>query len=360
MQKYQNRLSGLWLRSALTVSLNSFVLATAQGAEPPGYSSIAKWTLNDGTSTTLVNDYANGFDGVVTTNTSTSTVDATRTATDTPPSPEEGVAVDLLGAGPGGVTQSSIIAANTSNGGSLFAETVVTGTSPVTYDFYEGSRTISAWVKLKSSTQGLPLAEGIPSVIFYQGHPPAQSGDRACRLDTGTGVQSANPGAAEVPSNCRAFALGLYRPVGTQKGYVTFGNTNGDPYSQNNAYILDSTTNEDCDIDLLSTGSAGNIDKWHHVVGVFSLDLMDQGLNSAIIYIDGHKCGSGKIVHPYTDVSSAATWRIGTHMDYVTGYSDPQNNYPLRGMIDDVRVYDRALGQPAVTWLYNNTGRASN
>lgn len=91
---------------------------------------------------------------------------------------------------------------------------------------------------------------------------------------------------------------------------------------------------------------------------------MGFGANSAILYIDGKKCDSGKIAHPYTDVGTGtdpSTWRIAAGMDIPSTSSAQQYAVnPFKGKIDDVRVYDRALGQPAVTWLFNNTGRASN
>ncbi len=78
-------------------------------------------------------------------------------------------------------------------------------------------------------------------------------------------------------------------------------------------------------------------DTWYHLVGVFDRDG-DVGR----VYIDGSKEAEGAMV---TDpLSNDATTKIGCRND--------TSDYAFDGVIDDVRIYDRALSAEEVEQLY--------
>lgn len=86
--------------------------------------------------------------------------------------------------------------------------------------------------------------------------------------------------------------------------------------------------------------SAASLDGWVHVVGVF-----DPGVVSAI-YINGEldnfKAGSGSIIyhaHPFC---------IGRYWN--------GDKYTFNGAIDDVQIYDKALSEEDVLYLFSNPG----
>lgn len=349
--------------AAVTLSLlNLFATGELMAQDPSGFTSVAKWTLNDTPlSTTVVNEYAANFDGVITVGASSGVVDATRTASDTPGgSSGAGAAISFVGGmntSDGNQTHNSVIEPASGMDASFIDKDGSTGSGQngVNYDFYEGSRTVSAWVKFGSDD----LAVGESRVVFYHGHPVYNwpGIDRICQLNDS--VQTDLPGTVVTAHACRGFALGVYRASSTAAHFY-FGNTNGD-FSNHNAAFLLQTGSYGCDANLLNSTNVG---RWHHVVGVFSLDQMSEGEESTHIYIDGVKCGSGKIAHPYTDVTpNSSTFRIGSGADILDN-SDPDQHIfsinPFDGMIDDVRVYKRVLGLPAVIWLFNNSGRSGN
>ncbi len=84
--------------------------------------------------------------------------------------------------------------------------------------------------------------------------------------------------------------------------------------------------------------------RWYHVVGTF-----DSSTNKIYIYVNGENRGSANFT--------------GTPMDYGTnpiyiGTADPYNStYPfwLKGQIDEVRIYNRALSAAEIQAIYNAT-----
>jgi hypothetical protein len=89
-----------------------------------------------------------------------------------------------------------------------------------------------------------------------------------------------------------------------------------------------------------SSTSTFNDNQWHHAVGTFD------GSNLRI-YVDGNLQGSlvttTQVYYPATGAAA-----IGRDGDNNTGY--------FSGLIDEVRIYNRALTADEVTDLYNNYG----
>ena len=85
--------------------------------------------------------------------------------------------------------------------------------------------------------------------------------------------------------------------------------------------------------------------QWHHAVGVRNGDTIT-------IYIDGVQEGTATGVSAY-NISNATTFFVGA---YGTGAGQANWN----GLIDDVRVYNRALSATEIQALYESTYRAVN
>src|SRR4029077_9498345 len=84
---------------------------------------------------------------------------------------------------------------------------------------------------------------------------------------------------------------------------------------------------------------------WHHFAVTF-----DDAADSLKLYIDGALAAT-------TSTTSSVTWtglgtktRVGSHGNASTAYD-------LRGAIDDVRVYDKALSQAEIIDLFGLVGR---
>jgi hypothetical protein len=83
-------------------------------------------------------------------------------------------------------------------------------------------------------------------------------------------------------------------------------------------------------------------DQWHHVVGTLSKTKSDGGLIYSI-YVDGKLDNTA--TGPSIGIVAATTlgWAIGARYDGTYGY---------RGLIEDVRIYDRALSPSEVQTIY--------
>jgi hypothetical protein len=88
--------------------------------------------------------------------------------------------------------------------------------------------------------------------------------------------------------------------------------------------------------DLASSGNLAD-NKWHHVAVIY-----DQGSGgSGDLYIDGQLAGSGANANPWS-------WQPGQEIEL--GLSHDTNTYQgFNGVLDDVRVYDRAFTAGEVT-----------
>jgi subtilisin family serine protease len=86
-----------------------------------------------------------------------------------------------------------------------------------------------------------------------------------------------------------------------------------------------------------------NNGQWHHVTAVVTTDTTDKSGNSAAIYVDGLPVSITETkTYPYDP--SNETWKIGKRTDPVSCYFD--------GLVDDVRIYDRALSAGEIWQLY--------
>ncbi len=85
---------------------------------------------------------------------------------------------------------------------------------------------------------------------------------------------------------------------------------------------------------------AVSLSQWHHIV----FTLSSGGSNNARIYVDGGVPTTGTITTPLN--ANAATtgisWYVQSDIDY------------FNGLVDDLRIYNRALSATDVAELYNN------
>ena len=120
-------------------------------------------------------------------------------------------------------------------------------------------------------------------------------------------------------------------------GILQYGADRQVPYPD--SFMLVFTRQGTISLGNYSSGITGRIavgdNRWHHVLGTW-----DGGV--ARIYVDGVQDTEGKVAYQ-TNTESRADWSIGRFLRYGT---------PFRGVIDDVRVYSRALTPQEVEALY--------
>jgi hypothetical protein len=121
------------------------------------------------------------------------------------------------------------------------------------------------------------------------------------------------------PTGTNATPVSLFdRLNGT--GLVVFQNADG---------TIEAKTSQSAQ-DLASSGNLAD-DKWHHIALVY-----DQGFGGEMdLYIDGQLAGSGINVNPWS-------WAAGQEIEFGLSH-DTKTYQPFTGLLDDVRVYDRAL-----------------
>lgn len=158
----------------------------------------------------------------------------------------------------------------------------------------------------------------------------------------GTGYVAINNSASSFNFGTGNFSVSIWfkEPFGASPSYLF------SKYYDNNYWDYDfgiGTINNWCSPGTISLGFTMNLvnggcikeNVWHHVVGV---------RNGAVLqlYLDGKPVGSHAIATS-TSYDNPGIVEIGGHT-----FANP---FP--GIIDDVRVYDRALSQTEVTQLYN-------
>ncbi|MBV8881783.1 MAG: sigma-70 family RNA polymerase sigma factor [Planctomycetaceae bacterium] len=83
--------------------------------------------------------------------------------------------------------------------------------------------------------------------------------------------------------------------------------------------------------------------EWYHLVGV-----VDRGAGSVKLYLNGDEKGSAEFaVNAATRNYEKATWKIGMASPGAEQYA-----WPAKGLIDDVRIYNKALSAAEVKGLY--------
>jgi len=93
--------------------------------------------------------------------------------------------------------------------------------------------------------------------------------------------------------------------------------------------------------DIIKSNNAVSFNEWHHIAGTF-----DQG--NAVIYIDGQLDNSELLSVSYI-MNDVHPFFIGGHWDYCT---TPVFSSRLNGVIDEVRVFKRALSADEIQQLY--------
>ncbi len=88
----------------------------------------------------------------------------------------------------------------------------------------------------------------------------------------------------------------------------------------------------------LDTPSKLSLDTWYHIVGVF-----DRTADTGLIYVNGTKKAESTSM-TIDPVSNAAATKIGCRSD--------TTDFAFDGIIDEVRIYDRALSASEVQELY--------
>ncbi|MCK4751803.1 MAG: hypothetical protein KAS75_00040, partial [Planctomycetes bacterium] len=90
---------------------------------------------------------------------------------------------------------------------------------------------------------------------------------------------------------------------------------------------------------------------WHHMAAVITTSTTDYLGNSVDIYIDGALIPVFEIMGNYPYGSSDENWRIAAR---------PTDPAYYNGLIDDVRIYDKALSAEEIQQLYNPTETSGN
>jgi hypothetical protein len=98
------------------------------------------------------------------------------------------------------------------------------------------------------------------------------------------------------------------------------------------------TTWNSIDHRVIAPIPAGDVDNWHHVAGVYEGDTYK-------LYRDGELIAEQTETFAPTTVD--APWAIGGRLA-----TTPEEDRPFSGLIDDVRVYERALSSDEVRALF--------
>jgi hypothetical protein len=163
--------------------------------------------------------------------------------------------------------------------------------NPPTLDI-AGSMTISAWVRLSS-------LEGFQNIVAHGWHHDPDE-EVALRVQ-GVGVVPLEAGGVEEP----AYEFVAWEGV---------------------------------DHRVRFTVPAGDVDSWHHLCGVYDGDVYR-------LYRDGERVAEERDTFAPTQVGAA--WGVGGRV----GELDIDRRY-LNGMIDEVRIYERALSDEEVRALF--------
>lgn len=90
------------------------------------------------------------------------------------------------------------------------------------------------------------------------------------------------------------------------------------------------------------TGDSNSLGSWYHVVGIIDRTGALGVPNKTYAFINGVSKGSASI-SPLSSLGTIEPLRLGGH-----------SSYYVRGQVDDVRVYNRALSQAEIAALYNS------
>jgi hypothetical protein len=83
-----------------------------------------------------------------------------------------------------------------------------------------------------------------------------------------------------------------------------------------------------------------SINEWHQVVAVYSNKIM-------YLYVDGKLIGTNN----YFNQNSTAKFKVNTS-NFAIGASSA-GNYQFKGLIDDARIYSRALSENEIKYSYD-------
>lgn len=185
--------------------------------------------------------------------------------------------------------------------------------------YYSGSRSIAAWIRV-----GTEHGAGGDRAIVHIGHDDEESNAK-CEGDG--------------DEDCKGFHLFL------RDGQPVFGNGQGG--NSANATIACSSSGTDLD-------SAANYDSWFFVVGTYDHGKAEDPAApvSTIIYVNGTSCATGDIYHPRTARDETSRWAIG---GFISAGGGIKNYDYYVGYLDDVRIFDRAMGATEIGTLYNNS-----
>ena len=110
------------------------------------------------------------------------------------------------------------------------------------------------------------------------------------------------------------------------------------------AFFYDGT-----DFNFIASGISVADDAWHHVAFTF-----DDAANTQTLFIDGVAVASGNYTGSIDYNTTYSNSRIGAHVD------DAVTGFDFNGLIDDARVYSRALSFDEIAALATDQTEASN
>lgn len=132
------------------------------------------------------------------------------------------------------------------------------------------------------------------------------------------------------------------------KGSIAAGVGTYELYLSNNKFSLKIKAADTLvfPVTITSTNSFTDTTKWYHVVGVYTADTSSPSNTASKLdlYVDGNLAFPQVTTAPYPLFSTTNVVRIG----YMSA-----GGFYWKGLLDDVRIYNRALTPGEITKLYN-------
>ncbi|KAF0175877.1 MAG: peptidase domain protein [Limisphaerales bacterium] len=150
------------------------------------------------------------------------------------------------------------------------------------------------------------------------------------------------------PGDTTGFANFLSKHVsGTGNGYILGYNHTAIPNGANHAFFYAGTRTIFAGgftiVDVPVSTSSVNDGTWHQIVGVY------QASGNTTVYVDGAPLEGSILSSPIA--ANTASFLIGG----VTVGTTPTGNYS--GLVDDVQIYNRALADAEIDFLFQNPGQ---
>jgi len=169
---------------------------------------------------------------------------------------------------------------------------------------------------------------------------------QALLLDGGTVVNMGDPANGSLDFGTNSFSYGLWVYATSSKGSFDTPISKGGSSAGTNGYDMelgsDAWIVSLADATQTKSGTMSTqpiLNKWTHLFAV-----VDRGTNLLNLYINGVQVYTGVDISTLGDVSGTVNFRLGANISDL---------YPFLGLIDDARVYNRALSDEEINRLYH-------